>query len=127
MPPDPASVEQSLLLEILSTLGLVQGQQNILLQDRELAAKGRQALREDIAAVNEKITELGSLKGRVGRLEEYRAADAKRIDALEADRDHRAGVVWTLRVMWIGVGSLILTGTLWLVGHISDLLQRIGK
>lgn len=109
-------------------IGALQGQVQTLIEDRVSAARGRERICDKLnvlqSALDQRLDELSKhvdakLVSLEARLEERVAAVAMRVDALEGTRDQGAGVLWTLRALWLAVGGAVGTAMLWL----ADLIR----
>lgn len=97
---NPADLSQSLLLQALDQLGglsrevsIVQGQNNIIIQEQERAAAGR-------AVMHEKLNKIDGLSQIVDRI-------APLVDAHEKQYNQAIGAIWLGRTLWVVVSGAV--------------------
>lgn len=96
----PADLSQSLLLQALDQLGglsrevsIVQGQNNIIIQEQERAAAGR-------AIMHEKLNKIDGLSQTVDRISPL-------VDKHEDKHNQAIGAMWLGRTLWIVVSGAV--------------------
>jgi hypothetical protein len=109
-------------------IGALQGQVQTLIEDRASAARGRERIYDKLnvlqSALDQRLDELSKhvdakLASLEARTEARVAAVAMRVDALEGNRDQGAGVLWTLRALWLAAGGAVVTVGAWLADRIG--------
>jgi hypothetical protein len=105
-------------------IGALQGQVQTLIEDRASATRGRERIYDKLnvlqAALDQRLDELSKhVDAKLVSLEARIAAVATRVDALEATRDQGAGVLWTLRALWLAAGGAVVTVGAWLADRIG--------
>lgn len=96
----PADLSQSLLLQALDQLGglsrevsIVQGQNNIIIQEQERAAEGRRLM-------HEKLNKMDMLTANVDRISPL-------VDKHEDKHNQAIGAMWLGRTLWIIVSGAV--------------------
>jgi hypothetical protein len=104
-------------------IGSLQGQMQALVEDRLSAARARERIADKIdllqTALDRRVDALSEhvdarLASMEARLEARIAGVTSRVDALESTRDQGAGMLWTLRALWLAAGGALITVAAWL-------------